>query len=208
MTGEAAAEAPGAPFNHFHQTGWPQGEYRFFQIAWVVDDLYESMRKWTTVYGVGPFLVMPKRTYAVAYRGQETQVEMQLAVSQAGPIQLELIQQTSDTPSIYREIFPQGSGGLHHLCTITEDFDRTRRHYEALGYPSVAQFIGPLRVEYFDTYKDFGHVTELVEYSPAMMAAHRKNAATCASWDGTDPIRILTRDGYRLPDQASGPMGG
>ena len=26
-----------------------------------------------------------------------------------------------------------------------------------------------------------------------------KISQTCAEWDGTDPIRILTRDGYRTP---------
>ncbi|MDB5445547.1 MAG: hypothetical protein JWQ97_864 [Phenylobacterium sp.] len=189
----------GAPFNHFYQGGWPKDEYRFFQIAWVVDDLFAAARRWTEVYGVGPFLVLPKRTSTVRYRGQETALEMQIAVSQSGPIQLELIQQTAEVDSIYREIFPKGTGGLHHLCTMTDDFERSRRHYEALGYPSVAQLGGALRVEYFDTYKDFGHITELVENTPAMMAAHQRNAAICANWDGSDPVRILTRDGYRLP---------
>ena len=201
MTADAASVTKGAPFNHFYQGGWPQDEYRFFQIAWVVDDLFEACRKWTAAYGVGPFLVLPKRKSTVTYRGKVTELEMQLAVSQSGPIQLELIQQTSETESVYRDIFPQGSGGVHHLCTITEDFERTKRHYESLGYPSIAQIGSPtLRVEYFDTYKDFGHITELVEYSEAMMAAHRRNAETCRNWDGSDPIRILTRDGYRTPE--------
>jgi len=127
-------------------------------------------------------------------------VEMQIAVSQAGPVQLELIQQTAEVESIYREIFPKGINGVHHFCTMTSDFERSARHYEDLGYPSVAQMAGALRVEYFDTYKDFGHITELVELTPSMMAAHQRNAAICAAWDGTDPVRILTRDGYRLPE--------
>src|SRR5690606_25830602 len=139
MTADAASVTKGAPFNHFYQGGWPQDEYRFFQIAWVVDDLFEACRKWTAAYGVGPFLVLPKRKSTVTYRGKVTELEMQLAVSQSGPIQLELIQQTSETESVYRDIFPQGSGGVHHLCTITEDFERTKRHYEQLGYPSIAQ---------------------------------------------------------------------
>ena len=54
-----AAQAAGAPFNHFYQDGPPEGEYRFFQIAWIVDDLFEAARRWTRTYGVGPFLVLP-----------------------------------------------------------------------------------------------------------------------------------------------------
>lgn len=202
MTAETATapRAAGAPFNHFYQDGWPEDDYRFFQIAWIVDDLFAAMRKWTAVYGIGPFLVLPKRRSAVTYRGQQTELEMQLAVSQSGPIQIELIQQTAEGPSVYRDIFPQGSGGLHHLCTISKQFDATKEHYESLGYPSIAQINGALRVEYFDTYADFGHITELVEYEPAFFAAHQKNAATCRAWDGSDPIRILTREGYRVPE--------
>ena len=93
-----------APFNHFYQGGWPKDEYRFFQIAWVVDDLFASARRWTEVYGVGPFLVLPKRTQQARYRGREAPVEMQIAVSQAGPVQLELIQQTAEVESIYRDL--------------------------------------------------------------------------------------------------------
>ena len=30
-------------------------------------------------------------------------------------------------------------------------------------------------------------------------------ARTCAEWDGTDPVRILTRDGYRTPEPSGQP---
>jgi len=201
MTAEApTASTTSAPINYFYQDGWPKDEYRFFQVAWVVPDLIAAARRWASVYGVGPFLVLPKRWYQTSYQGTKRDLEMQIAVSQSGPVQIELIQQTSETESVYRYIYPQGSGGLHHFCTMTRHFDRTKAHYESLGYPSITEFHGKLRVEYFDTYKDFGHITELVEYQPEMMAAHQRNAAICAAWDGTDPVRILTRDGYRVPE--------
>ena len=34
---------------------------------------------------------------------------------------------------------------------------------------------------------------------PGFVAGLAKIARTCAEWDGTDPVRILTRDGYRTP---------
>lgn len=188
------------PANHLYQGEWPSGDYTFFQIAWIVDDLFAAMKKWVAVYGVGPFLVLPKRTSQIRYRGEDIEIEMQVAVSQSGPVQIELIQQVTDCPSIYREIFGDRPGGLHHLCAISKSFEETKRHYESLGYPSVAQFKGAMRVEYFDTFKDFGHITELVEHSPEFFAAHVRNAGICENWDGSDPIRILTRDGYRVPD--------
>jgi hypothetical protein len=195
--------APARPPNRFYQGEWPAGDYRFFQVAWVVDDLFKAAAKWVEVYGVGPFHFMPRRMYGYLYRGEKTQFEMQVAIAQSGPVQIELICQSDDTPSVYREIFPKGRGGVHHMCAITHDFDGTRAHYERLGYPSVATFDSPaMRVEYFDTHKDFGFMTELVEYTPGFVANLTRISETCAAWDGRDPIRILTRDGYRVPEPA------
>lgn len=190
-----------APVQHrLFQDAWPEGDYRFFQIAAVTEDLIGACWRWTKVFGVGPFHVLPKRTGVVRYRGTETQLEMQLAIAQAGPVQIELIQQTSDTPSIYREIYPSG-GGLHHLCTITRDFDVTKTYYEALGYECVALIDGgAMRVGYFDTFADFGFITEVVEHESGFVAHLTAIAATCRDWDGRDPVRILTRDGYRVPE--------
>jgi hypothetical protein len=198
----ASMDAVRAP-NRFYQGDWPTGDYRFFQIAWIVDDLLAAAQKWVDVYGVGPFHVLPRRQMSAHYRGQETKVEMRLAVSQSGPVQIELIEQSSDTASVYREIFPAGTGGLHHLCTVTKAFDDTKAHYERLGYPSIAAMgSDTMRVEYFDTHKDFGFITEVVEYLPSFVATLAAISETCANWDGKDPIRILTREGYRVPEPA------
>jgi hypothetical protein len=189
-----------APANKFYQGSWPTGEYRFFQIAWVVDDLLATARKWVDVYGVGPFHVLPRRKQTVRYRGQSTEIELQLAVTQSGPVQLEFIQQIGGDPSVYREIYPQGQGGVHHMCTVSEAYDETLAHYDSQGYPVVAEIEGSgFRVGYCDTHKDFGFITEVVEKTPAFVASLAGISETCAHWDGKDPIRLLTRDGYRTP---------
>lgn len=197
---DTATDTMQLPQHRFFQGPQPTGEYSFFQIAWVVPDLIAACRKWAEVYGVGPFHVLPKRASTVKYRGQETQLEMQLAITQMGPVQLELIEQTSDTSSVYRDIFPAGTGGLHHLCTFTQDFAATKAHYETLGYACIAEITGPMNVGYFDTFKDFGFITEVVEHNDGFRDVLKSNAVTCANWDGTDPIRILHRGGYSTPD--------
>ncbi len=186
--------------NRFYQGPNPTGEYTFFQIAWVVDDLLASARRWVEVYGVGPFHVMPRRKVKVIYRGTPGELDVQIAVVQSGPVQLEFIQQFDGEPSVYRDIYGVGQGGLHHLCTVSENYDETLRHYQNLGYPVIAEFETPMRVAYVDTHKDFGFISEVVEKSAAFMASLVAIAETCAAWDGTDPIRFLTRDGYRVPD--------
>ncbi len=177
----------------------PSGDYRFFQIAWVVDDLFAAMDKWTRVYGVGPFHVMPRRPQSLLYRGDLCEIDMQLAVVQSGPLLLEFIRQFGGDPSPYREIYPQGRGGVHHLCTVIEAYDETKAHYEGLGYDAIAEVQGGMRIAHFDTFEDFGFITEVVERTDAFMANLARIAQTCATWDGSDPIRLLTREGYRTP---------
>ena len=57
-----------------------------------------------------------------------------------------------------------------------------------------------MNVGYFDTFKDFGFITEVVERNDGFMAALESHAAICANWDGTDSIRILHHGGYHTPE--------
>ena len=68
-------------------------------------------------------------------------------------------------------------------------------------YELACEFTSPgQRVAFIDTVEDFGFFTEIVEEKPSFQANLARISKTCAEWDGTDPIRILTRDGYRTPD--------
>ncbi len=183
------------------QQPWPEGDFRLFQLGFVVDDLVPAARRWALVHGVGPFHVMPSMEAPCTYRGALTAIEIQVAVAQAGPVQIELIKQHCDRPSVYTEVFAKHEAGFHQLCTVTPDYDGKQRHYEQLGY-ALASEIGATgqRVGYFDTIDDFGFYTEVVEEAPRLLARLATIAQTCADWDGRDPVRLVTRDGYRTPE--------
>jgi hypothetical protein len=183
-----------------YEQPWPEGEYRFFQLGFVVDDVLVAAARWAAVFGVGPFTVLPRLTSTVTYRGREIEQETQIATAQAGPVQIELIQQHSDGPSIFRDLYPPGESGFHQLCTVTHDFDGKVARFEALGY-EVAGSIDARghRVAYIDTVADFGFFTEVVAYRADFLEQVAQLARTCSEWDGADPVRILTRDGYRTP---------
>ena len=183
-----------------YQQPWPEGEFRFFQLGFCVDDLLSAAERWTRVYGVGPFHVLPRSEATGVYRGTESSVDLQVGVAQAGPVQIELMQQFCDRPSVYRELFGRGETGLHQLCTVTPDYDGKKAHFESLGHPQVSELdTGSGRVAFYDTVADFGFFTEVVEHSPAFLGHLSKISETCAGWDGKDPIRLLTRDGYHTP---------
>ncbi len=89
---------------------------------------------------------------------------------------------------------------LHQLCTITADYDGKLAQYRALGYEVACEMSSPAqRVAFVDTEADFGFFTEVVEGPPAFVGHLTAIARTCAEWDGADPVRLLTRDGYRVP---------
>jgi hypothetical protein len=180
---------------------WPEGEYRLFQIGFVVDDLPATATRWARVFGIGPFHVLPPMELPCTYRGTESGINLQVAVAQAGPVQIELVKQHCDRPSVFRDLVAKGESGFHQLCTLTRDYDRTRAHYVELGYDAVTELSSPdgERVAYFDTVDDFGFFAEVAEWSPSFVANLDRIARTCAEWDGTDPVRLLTRDGYRTP---------
>ncbi len=186
--------------HRFYQEAWP-GDFRFLQLAFVVDDLFSAAKKWVDVYGIGPFHIMKPTMQQSIYRGKLTPVDVQIAVAQAGPLQIELVHQRCDTPGVYRDVFKRGETGVHHFCTMTKNYDAAKAHYTRLGYEVATELVSSkFRVAYFDTRKDFGIITELVEETPEFREALTRISQTCANWDGKDPLRILTREGYRVPE--------
>ncbi|KPM54078.1 glyoxalase [Frankia sp. R43] len=180
--------------------GGPAGEFRFFQLGFLVDDLLEAAARWAQVFGVGPFHVMPVVDQHATYRGEPATVTIQVAVAQAGPVQIELVKQLCDRPGIYREWRRGRVSALHQLCTVTPDYEGRKAHYERLGYELACESAsGSFRVAYFDTSADFGFYTEVVEQTPKFLVQLDRISRTCAEWDGTDPVRLITRGGYQVP---------
>jgi hypothetical protein len=183
-----------------YEEPWPEGEYRFFQTGFVVEDLIEAASRWAMVHAIGPFHVLPRFEQRTIFRGEPSSVSVQVGVAQAGPVQIELIQQHCDRPSIYRDWSRDGTCSFHQLATVTADYDGKKAHFEGLGYDVVAESTSAqFRVAYIDTVADFGFYTEVVERTPVFVDQLRTISETCATWDGTDPVRLLTRDGYRVP---------
>ena len=196
--------SPIEPHNGPHrlfQQPWPEGSYRFFQLGFVVDDVIAAATRWAATFGVGPFHVLRPRETPCTHRGAESAVSLQVAVAQAGPAQIELVQQHCDRPSIFRDLLDSGRSAFHQVCTVTGDYTATKAHYERQGYELACELLGPgQHVAFYDTVADFGFFTEVVQETPEFLQQLDTIAQTCATWDGTtDPVRLLTREGYRTP---------
>ena len=165
----------------YYEQRWPEGEYRLFQFGYVVDDLLGEAANWARVYGIGPFHVFPRIESRCTYRGTESALDMQIAVAQAGPLQIELIQQYCDRASIYRDLIAKGTSGFHQLCTLAPDYEAKKAHFVGLGYDLVCEFfVRGQHVGYFDTLEDFGFFTEIVEEVPGFLEGLTRIAQACA----------------------------
>ena len=129
-------------------------------------------------------------------------------VAQAGPVQIELIQQHCDRPSVYRELVGERRVAASTSCARDHVRlrRRRRRHYERLGYPLVSEMVvaGPARRLRRHRSTTSASTPSSSRTCPASSRAWTRVSRTCAEWDGvTDPVRILTRDGYRTPDAST-----
>lgn len=164
------------------------------QMAWVVEDLDEAIVRFSRIHGAGPFLVNRHiKIVEPRYRGHVVETDFSTAIAQAGAIQLELVHQHDDSPSIYRDIYPRGREGFHHVAVVVPDVSAEVARYRALGF-DVA-FEGKFAASafaYVDTSAALGHMVEILPDDATIgrfFAAIRKAAET---WDGKDPVRELT----------------
>ena len=116
------------------------GEIR--QFAFVVRDIDEAMKYWAQVLGIGPFFIKRKIEFSnYIYRGEPSKSpQISIALANSGFIQIELIEQHDNTPSIYQEYLQNSVGGLQHVSSwvTTEELRLKKQELLELGY-SIAQ---------------------------------------------------------------------
>lgn len=165
------------------------------QNGYVVHDLQSAMRHWIEVLGVGPwFCFEPVRIDWFRHRGAASSVEMSVALANSGDLQIELIQQTNDAPSMYREFLAAGREGLQHVAYWTTDYQALHDRALSLGYRvgHEGQIGGEKgRFAYFDTEAHPGTVVEISDISGPKGAFFDLVRQAAVGWDGGDPIRRL-----------------
>lgn len=160
--------------------------HQLIQNAYVVDDIDAAIERWHALWGIGPFFVrrhidMPH----VTYRGAASSIDMSAAYVQAGPVQVELVQQHCGAPSAFRDMFAPGQQGLHHVAMIPDDYQRVLAHYAAQGFPVAAEIrtAGGRGAAFVDARPMLGHMVEVYMPGEGIPALYRRVADAAASWD-------------------------
>ena len=164
----------------------------YFQNAWLVDDIDEAIGAWVAL-GTGPFYVIRHaQVEGFRYRGSPAELDFSVALAQAGPIQIELIQQHDDRPSQYRDSFGSGQSGFHHMCRFTTDFEADLAAFADQGIAIAGQGLsGDMNFAYVDTRPTLGFMTEIIEDKPLIRELFALVASGAVDWDGRDPIRTV-----------------
>lgn len=165
------------------------------QNGYVVPDIEAAMRHWTEVLGVGPFFYFPVAPIEdFRYRGAPSALRVSIALSNSGPLQIELIEQRNGAPSMYRDFLGRvPCGGLQHVAYWTREFSVDLERHRAAGF-EVAQTgrIGDAgRFAYLDSEVGPGTVVEISEVSGPKGRFFEHIARQAAVWDGSDPIRRM-----------------
>jgi hypothetical protein len=159
----------------------------------VVDDVEASARAWAEQARIGPFFLLPHLSLEEpAYRGRPSSIDVSVAIAQVGPMQIELIQQHDDGPSQYRDSVPAGHDAMHHVAAFSDDLDAELAYYERIGVElAFSGLVAGTRIQYFDTRRSIGCMTELVERTPSIEELFGMIADAGSTWDGSEPMRPL-----------------
>lgn len=158
------------------------------QIAYVVDDVRSAALHWSTVHGAGPFFVLDHIAVRdVRFRGQPAEFDHSSAFGQWGPIMVELL---CDHGGLFA-----GHRGVHHVAHLVPELDVARQWCVDGGHPEAmyASTATGMPFVFHDATATLGHYIELYEPKPGVVALYEMVKSASLEWDGTDPIRRVTR---------------
>lgn len=161
------------------------------QIGYVVDDLVAAAQGWYEITGIGPWRIHEAIPLDhLTYNGAPTPAEIGIASAYSGLLQIELIAQYNDAPSMYRELRDSYGEGAQHVCFYPDDYDRALDHAVRNGM-TVGQegAISGIRFVYLRGHG--GRVIELADLPRAVRNHQREAAARSQDWDGADPIQMV-----------------
>jgi hypothetical protein len=147
--------------------------HSFFQDAYFVNDVEESVTRWAEVFGAGPFVVTHHhKTDRFDYRGTDHEADVSYAFGYLGDTMIQFIQQHDETPSIYRDMFAAGEEGFHHVGCLVHDFEAEFDRLRSLGFECATRlYADGVDAAYFDTRSLNGCFTEIHGDPPHILGA-------------------------------------
>lgn len=162
------------------------------QIGIVVRDIEQAMRHWVEVCGVGPWYYTDRLALTgFTYAGKRyDDIHVSIALANSGDVQIELIQQRCDTPSMYQEFLSGGREGMQHWSSWPENYEEVYRRALQRGFTVGQEGQSPRGP--FVYFRNEGHpdtVIEMAEMTATRRSIFGQIRQAALDWDGADPIR-------------------
>jgi catechol 2,3-dioxygenase-like lactoylglutathione lyase family enzyme len=108
-----------------------------------------------------------------------------------GDMQIELVRQHNDTPSIFKAWRDEGREGLHHVCVLVDDMNTARNVCETAGATILQEALVPGggEVIYADPGGGPGSLVELLKPAPGTREFFKMMREAHRTWDGKDAVR-------------------
>lgn len=162
------------------------------QNAFVVPDMESAIAHWTQVMGVGPFFLFERVAFSeYVFRGRAAPpIDLTIAIAYWEDLQIELIRQLDDSPSVYTEFQGAHGSGMHHMGVMSQALDADLAELARRGVQPVQRGSLPgMRFAYVATDHHAGGMVELIEASRGARALFERMRDASRSWDGRDPVR-------------------
>ena len=161
------------------------------QIGIVVNNFEEPIDHWTKNLKVGPFFILEHlELNDVYYNDNFSKIDFSVALAYSGDIQIELIKQHCETPSIYNEYVDYKKNSVHHFCTFTSNINDDLKIFESQGYKNIqggkTQDGGSFA--YLDHKNNYGALLEIAQLSEGANEMFNLIKNASKEWDGKRAI--------------------
>lgn len=162
------------------------------QLSYCPADYDAALAHWIAL-GAGPFFERPHvQLERVMYRGKPSAIDFSMALGYFGAMQIEIIRQHNDAPSMFRDWRTAGHEGVQHMCMLADDLSAIRAQIEAANGIIVQEALLPNaagEVIYADFSAGPGTIVEFLQIGAAGRAGFAAMHAAHVAWDGSNPIR-------------------
>ena len=168
------------------------GEFR--QTAYVTRDIRATIRHFVDVAVIGPwFLAENMRLTNVRSRGVPTEINMHVALANAGAMQIEIIQPLGKPSTMYDDWLERHPTGLlvQHHAVWPVDYEQVCRDATARGWEMILD--GEIEIGAFAYFRHPAQPEVTIEVSHLTERRRQVFAAIAEAaqgWDGTDPLRM------------------